>query len=391
MRCYPTVILFHRMAGFQDIFSGTKRGYWQLRGGISNLNRYAITVSMLFDLKPKEKIKDFFNYKEELGAFVGCLTNKSTRMVVIRGLRRTGKSSLLKVGLNKCGVKFVMVDARELSSPSRRSFESKLLAKLKAVKWLPAALLEKIESVDVGVRVSLRTDEGIWELLKALNPVIAVDEVQMLKGTGVEAFFAAVYDNTDCKIVLTGSEVGVLDAFVGKDNPKAALFGRGFVEIKMHPLEAERSREFLMAGFKEAGKSLPEDAIRKAVAELDGIVGWLAIFGNSALGSEPANALADSVTKGTLLAHSELQSFLGARRSAEKRYLTLLRLLAGGPMRWSVLKREMQAVLNERIADSQFSNYLKSLVAYGFVAVVGNIYEMPDPLLRRALRGGISN
>ncbi len=42
----------------------------------------------------------------------------------------------------------------------------------------------------------------------------------MFQGTGVDAFFTVVFDNTDCKIVLTGSEVGVPDAFLGKKNPK---------------------------------------------------------------------------------------------------------------------------------------------------------------------------
>ncbi len=346
---------------------------------------------MLFDLKPKEMIKDFFNYKEELDLFVRGLTDKSTRMIVIRGLRRTGKSSLLRVGLHKAKVKHVLIDVRELTTLSRKSFEYKLLEELKSIKGLPASLLEKIESVEMGVKISVKNEEKVWNTLKEVNPIIAVDEVQMLKGTGVEAFFAAAYDNTDCKIVLTGSEVGVLDAFVGKDNPKASLFGRVFSEIKMHALTPEKSKEFLITGFKEASKEISEKETFNAQQELGGIVGWLTIFGNTALSLNMKEALKKSVKEGSMLAYSELESFLDMRKPAKKRYLALLQLLAEREMRWIDLKRSLQIELKESISDPQFSNYLNSLKDYGFIILTDNIYSIPDPLLKKALRGGISN
>lgn len=345
---------------------------------------------MLFDLKPKEMIKDFFNYKEELDLFVRGLTDKSTRMIVIRGLRRTGKSSLLRVGLHKSKVRHVLIDARELTTLSRKSFESKLLGELKSIKGIPASLLEKIESVEMGIKISIKNEETIWNTLKEVNPTIAVDEVQMLKGTGVEAFFAAAFDNTDCKIVLTGSEVGVLDAFVGKENPKAPLFGRVFSEIKMHVLSPQKSKEFLATGFKEAGKEISEEKMIEVRKELGGIVGWLTIFGNTSLSLDTEEALKKSVKKGSMLAYSELESFLDMRKPAKKRYLALLQLLAEREMRWVDLKRSLQIELKEGISDPQFSNYLNSLKDYGFVILLDSIYSIPDPLLRKALRGGVS-
>jgi hypothetical protein len=346
---------------------------------------------MLFDLKPKEEIKDFFNYREELNSFASYLTDKNRRMVVIRGLRRSGKSSLLRVGLRKARVRFVLIDVRELTSLSRRSFESKLLEELKSTRGLPASLLERIDSVEAGLRISLKKEESAWKILKKLNPVIAVDEVQMLKGTGVESFFAALYDNTNCKIVLTGSEVGVLDAFVGKDNPKAPLFGRVYSEIKMHPLVPEKSEEFLALGFKEAGRSVPEEAIDNALKELDGIVGWLAMFGNLALSLDSDAALKKSIANGAKLAYSELETFLNMRLAAKKRYLALLRILAEKDMKWGDLKRALQIELKEMVSDPQFSNYLNSLKDYGFILHVNDFYSIPDPLLRRALARSVSN
>lgn len=343
---------------------------------------------MLFDVQPKEKIRDFFDYKEELTSLVNHITDKSTRLVVIRGLRRTGKSSIIRVALHKTGVKHILIDARELTTLSRKSFEVKLLEELKTMKGIPASVLERLEGIDVGVRISLKKDEdSLWKLLKSLNPVIAVDEVQMLRGTGVDAFFSALYDNTGCKIVLTGSEIGVLDEFIGKDNPKAPLFGRSYSEIKMHQMKPEKSREFLVAGFAEADKRIPAQILDNALAELDGIIGWLVMFGNASLRATFEDALKNTIKTGSMLAYSELETFLNTRQVAKKRYLMLLRLLAEKNMRWTDIKRALQIELKESISDPQFSNYLNALTAYGFVVVIDNRYFIPDPLLKKALMG----
>ena len=346
---------------------------------------------MLFDLRPKEETKDFFNYKEELDFFVNHLKDKKRRMIVIRGLRRTGKSSLLRVGLNKARVKFVLIDVRELTSLSRKSFEAKLLEELKSLKGIPATLLEKIESIEAGVRISLKNEEDVWKLLKKLSPAIAVDEVQMLKGTGVETFFAAVYDNTNCKIILTGSEVGVLDLFIGKDDPKAPLFGRAYDEIKMYSLNSEKSKEFLKLGFKEVKKAVSQEIMDKALKELDDIIGWLTMFGNLSLSLNPNKALKKAMVDGVRMAYSEFESFLYRRPAAKKRYIKLCEILAGKDMKWSDLKRALQIELKERISDSQFTNYLNSLIEYGFIVHIGDTYSVPDPLLKRALTGSMSS
>ncbi len=345
---------------------------------------------MLFDINPKQDLKDFFNYETELNSLVGFLQDRNSKIIVIKGLRRTGKSSLVRVGLKKAGVKFVLIDVRELTSLSRKSFESKLLEELKSIKGIHEALLDRIESVDAGVRFSLRRSEGVWPLLKKLNPVIAVDEVQMLKGSGVEAFLAAVYDNTNCKILLTGSEVGVLDAFIGKENPKAPLFGRVYSEIKLHSLPPEKSREFLMLGFKQLGKNVPGKVFDEALTELDGIVGWLAMFGSLSFSIDPVFALKEAIVNGSKLAYSELESFLAMRPTARKRYLVLLKILAEKNAGWSELKLALEVRLNEKISDPQFTNYLNSLIDYGFLLHQEDRYILPDPLLKKSLTGGVS-
>jgi len=340
---------------------------------------------MLFDLKPKEKAKDFFNYKDELSTLIKYLRDSTTRIIVIRGLRRTGKSSLLRVALNKTGSKYILIDSRELSSLSRRAFESRLFEKLRGLRGISTKILERIESVEVGMRISVKSRENLWDLLKKIKPIIAIDEAQMLIGSGVDAFLAAAFDNTECKIVLTGSEVGVMESFLGKGNPKAPLFGRAYAEVKTYPLSYEKSKEFLRAGFKEAGKKINEEEIEEAVRQLDGIIGWLTLFGNLSLLTNPTQALKRAEEEGKSLAYSELQSFLEKRVQAKGRYLALLRVLAQKDASWSVLKRLVERELDEEISDAQFTDYLRGLMNYGFIVEKEKLYTIPDPLLKKAL------
>jgi AAA+ ATPase superfamily predicted ATPase len=346
---------------------------------------------MLFSLKPKENLEEFFNYREELKFFINFLRDEEKRMLIIKGLRRTGKSSLLRVGLEEAKVKFVLIDTRELTALSRKSFEKRLLEELKSIKGIPTSLLERIESVEVGVRISLKKEENLWKLLKEMNPVIAIDEVQLLKGTGVDRFLAAVYDNTNCKIVLTGSEVGVLDSFLGECKLKAPLTGRLYDEIKLSFLTPEKARNFLKLGFKEARKAIGEEIIDKAISELDGVIGWLTMFGNLSLTFNPNTALKKTIAEGAKLAYSELESFLERRPAAKRRYIELCKILAEKSMGWSDLKRALQIQLKESISDPQFTNYLDSLLDYGFIVSVEGVYAIPDPLLKKALIGGVSN
>ncbi|MEM2511479.1 MAG: hypothetical protein QXY40_11645, partial [Candidatus Methanomethylicia archaeon] len=68
---------------------------------------------MYFKLGVKELKSDFFNFEVELNSFLRELRSNETRMIVIRGVRRTGKSSLLRVGLLESGFPHIILDARK--------------------------------------------------------------------------------------------------------------------------------------------------------------------------------------------------------------------------------------------------------------------------------------
>ncbi|MDT7867941.1 MAG: ATP-binding protein, partial [Acidianus sp.] len=82
------------------------------------------------------------------------------------------------------------------------------------------------------------------------------------------------------RLVLTGSQFGLLYDFLGLEDPRAPLFGRAFREVKTRRLSSDEALDFLERGFSEAGVRCPGDLMEKAVDALDGIIGWLTYFGH---------------------------------------------------------------------------------------------------------------
>jgi AAA+ ATPase superfamily predicted ATPase len=56
-----------------------------------------------FTLEPKRRREDFYDMEDELNDFVSSLSK--FRFIVVRGLRRYGKTSLILTGLNAADVK----------------------------------------------------------------------------------------------------------------------------------------------------------------------------------------------------------------------------------------------------------------------------------------------
>ena len=113
--------------------------------------------------------------------------------------------------------------------------------------------------------------------------VIAIDETQELSKITWISFtrlFAFVHDNLrNLRIVLTGSEVRILFKFLGLEDPGSPLYGRYVHVVRTRRLTKEESIDFLERDFSELGIRVPRSIIETAVEELDGVIGWLTLFG----------------------------------------------------------------------------------------------------------------
>jgi len=75
---------------------------------------------MLFDVEPKWKREYLYDFREELEIVEKALN--SSKVTVVSGLRRTGKTSLMKVALNEVGLPHLYLDPRLSLNSNYRDF-----------------------------------------------------------------------------------------------------------------------------------------------------------------------------------------------------------------------------------------------------------------------------
>lgn len=166
-----------------------------------------------------------------------------------------------------------------------------------------------------------------------------------------------------------------------KPGPDSPLYGRSPAEVRLRPFSDELSREFLDRGFRELGVRF--NAFDFVINRLDGVVGWLTLFGNyhgvRGLGLE--DALRATVNEGVGIMVSELEHFLEGRVN-KALYLAILSALRF-VSRWKDIKFAVETKLGAEVGDREFVNALEALVNYNFVERVGEgVYRLADPLLR---------
>ncbi|MEM2194028.1 MAG: ATP-binding protein [Candidatus Methanomethylicia archaeon] len=356
---------------------------------------------MYFKLGVKELKSDFFNFEVELNSFLRELRSNETRMIVIRGVRRTGKSSLLRVGLLESGFPHIILDARKFGIFSSDYIYdiiadslSKLVEKYKSI----TRYLGKVRGLSLaGFEVSFTSRDKTtiidslekineWSIREVGQVILALDEAQdFLVFPKFDGLVAHIYDYLDgIKIVLAGSEVGVLDRLLGKRRVNAPLYGRPYFTIAMGRLPKNKAEEFLRKGFEQIGIKVLDHHITEAIDYFDGIIGWLTSYGyyTSKLGHE--DAIVKTLEDGVRLVEEEIKTFLMQRLQARLRYLTILKITIS-PSTWSEIKTEFSARIGRKISDKQLSHYLAELVNYGFIEKIDNKYRLADPMIRYAV------
>ena len=191
---------------------------------------------MLFDLKPKEKLKDLFDRKEEYRELSRLVNSGS--WVAVLGKRMTGKTSLIKtfarqnhsVYINLLGAKGLEDLARKLAEESGfRLEEAGISLKLFHAKWTKVA----------GDAFSRLKDR-----------VIVLDEVQEVASPYLLKVLKGAWDTyKELRIVFSGSYIGILRGLLNPDST-SPLYGRRPAQIVLKIFSRETSKDFLIAGFK---------------------------------------------------------------------------------------------------------------------------------------------
>ncbi|PSN90419.1 hypothetical protein B9Q08_04685, partial [Candidatus Marsarchaeota G2 archaeon ECH_B_SAG-M15] len=215
--------------------------------------------------------------------------------------------------------------------------------------------------------------------------VIVIDEAQLLRRSNVrfDQLLAYKYDHVDAKVVVSGSQVGLLYRFLRAGDPDAPLFGRPYIEVRLGRLSPEKSREFLIEGFSQEGINVGDALVDKAVSLFDGVIGWLTYFGFTY--SRSKEQPEDVFRKASRLAAKEASSVLNTYGIAKRRYAEVLRTIASNEQaRWSEIKRGVEARLG-RIPNNALANILRNLVDSGLIERGQTGYAIPDPALKNGV------
>lgn len=357
---------------------------------------------MYFDPLPKTERKDLFGADYALSTLVNALDDPFTRMVVIKGLRRTGKTSLLNVALKESKTDFVKIDVRESPYFDKTGFMKFLVEKIR--EKIDEPLLQRIMKSIVGLEIGYKdlslellfnkeNFSGIFfEKLdnelnkKKKNLILAFDEIQLLKEIKFDYLLASIFDNyKNIKLVLTGSEIGLIDKFLGKKDYEAPLFGRAYLEIDSKRLREEESAAFIQEGMKQLNKSVSFEELQETMENLDGVMGWLTHYGWLRYkGLSHQSALSKTQEEGKEMVRREIHSFL-QNRKAKDRYLQVLRVVAKGNDTWKAIKLAMRKE-KTKFSDSQLNSYLTELIDYGFLEKRDGKYYLNDPITLSTVR-----
>lgn len=356
---------------------------------------------MYFDPPPKRNKSDLFDRESELARFSDALTYSS--LIVILGLRRTGKTSFMNVALSESKYPHIVLDMRGLSyNPSHAELVRKMESAFNLInkKWFSmiGGAIKRVKGVSIlGNSISLDwSKEGVdlaglfdevnsWAEANDKRFLVAFDEIQLVRGEkNIPRLFAHIVDySQNVCLVVTGSEMGLLFDFLGFEDPESPLYGRHYTEIKMRNFEHDESMEFLTTGFNQVGIAPQRDVIEYAIENLDGVVGWLTLFGarcrdHNEMSTEVVD---DVVLEGGKLARAEALKMV--KYSA--RYAVVLNHLAKTKKAtWSQIKSILEARENRTLPNPTVSVTLNKLVKTGLVGKDGD-YSIPDRLLERGI------
>ncbi|WP_041082623.1 AAA family ATPase [Thermotoga profunda] len=363
---------------------------------------------MYFSLTPKSSKENLYNRQKELSKLNEY--SKTARIILITGIRRVGKTSVLKVFLEQMknqGHSTVFVDCRiyeKINKFDRISFEKKLVTEFENIVQKNKGIFKMLAKINVaGVEINfekLQKDRNLQDYLELINKAlkkkdsklfIAFDEAQVLRfygrgGKDLLNLMAHVYDNLEnIVVVLTGSELGVLHDFLNLEDANSPLFGRYVHKLLLERFQRSESIEFLIEGFKQIGIEPSIEKIEKAVDLLDGITGYLSIYGYTVYTTKDwENALQETEKSAIKIVKKELE----ALRLRSENYIFVLKAIGFGAETFSQVKNFVEARFGP-MTDQTLSNNLASLQKMGFLEVNykdgKKIYSINDPMIRRVL------
>ncbi|MEM4359786.1 MAG: hypothetical protein QXT45_04600, partial [Candidatus Bilamarchaeaceae archaeon] len=124
-----------------------------------------------------------------------------------------------------------------------------------------------------------------------------------------------------------------------------------------------------------------KEEVYEAIEELDGLIGWLTLYGYERGLMKSKNALEKTIEIAAGIVASELTSFLKKARN-KKLYLSILQNATG--VSWNELRVRAGKELKEQLDSNLFTFALNKLIRCSFLEKKNNKYYLADPLLLKA-------
>ena len=183
--------------------------------------------------------------------------------------------------------------------------------------------------------------------------------------------------------IFTGSMFGLTRALL-EPTSTSPMYGRSPARLFLQPFDKETATEFLVKGLRESNETVDKKTINEAIETLDGIPGWLTLYGNNiAIRKLPhQTALEETVAEAGQIVKDEVEHFLKQRDRTL--YLTALKVTANSA-RWKEVKTATETAKGATVNDSTIRNTLENLKAAMLIAEKDKVYRVNDPMLRTLL------
>jgi hypothetical protein len=330
----------------------------------------------LFDTKPKSDPRFLYGREKELDGLVESLKKKN--WVIILGPRRVGKTSLAECAIKRMGRKIFLLDARE----NNNFIESlnKLLATPESSLKVKAEIRVPYTPINIGAEYNKTlSKKNLDSLLKKVGHIyIIIDEAQWLVNPRkVVMLLAHLYDYyyDSVTFIITGSMIGVLKSIV-EPGPSSPLYGRAITEMEIKRWQSSISLSFLKTGTAELGLRLNEKMAIEVEENLDGLPGWLTLFGyNYAQVKNPNIALTKTIKEAKKIVSQELKSIAELGIGTPK-LIEVLRVLAKEPVRFVDIAKATN------FNNTSLSKYLSTLNRLEYIEKDSKSrYFISDPML----------
>ncbi len=337
---------------------------------------------MYFTIEPKSRKEDLFNYEQEYQTIKRALRGQE-RIIVLVGVRRVGKTSLMNVIYNETRGLKLWIDGRIISSP-KTEIPSAIYEVVKSGK---DKIFGKIESLTFSLmgfglefKVNKRSILSLEETIKNTSRItVFIDEAQRMNRMDLADILSYFYDRIpNVRFILSGSEVGLLEEVLGENDTEHPLFGRKITKIVLNRLDPSQSKRYLKEGFKQIKMKISEKEIDRVVDELDGLIGWLTLYGYERGVLKNRRALEKTKELAVRVVASELDQFLH-RTKNRRLYITIIRNANG--LTWSELSSYVNRDMKKQVNPNSLNQALKRLLEYSFIIKKEDRYYRADPIL----------